>query len=402
MSKSTAILLASRAAPHHGAGGMEILAWDLACAFARSGVRTVFLTTRIIDRPARFRDAGVDVVAIQGARPGRYSSAWWNGSRAYLRDASPNPFDAIISVSAGAYGILQTTRAEDAPLTILQAHGTSANEVVSKWRTRRVRHVATSLKNMLWMPRDLAAYRRFDEIVAVGTSVHRSLHRVPNRWFTRKGHVHLIQNGIDTERFAVTRQRRRDARLGFGVDDESIVIATVARLHRQKGTGEALRGVAEYARREPRARWLIVGDGPERAELERRSHELGLSDKVTFVGEESRDGVAEALAASDVFLFTTLHNEGLPLNVLEALAAGVGVVVSDHIDLDTELEERVVRVDPFDPEAIALALDVARAWTVGGSRLPSDFTIDACASRYLALVEDKRSAQDTSDWTSDS
>lgn len=385
MTSPGTILLASRAAPHHGAGGMEIVAWDLARAFARRGLRSVYLTTRIPGLQPAFTDSGVDVITVQDASPARYSEAWWRGSRnLYLREFSDD-VDALISVSAGGFALAGARTVGQRPRTILQAHGTSTTEIVSKWRTRRFRQIAASLKNVAWLPRDLRAYGRFDAIVAVGDRAYDALRRPPNHWFVPQDKLHLVRNGIDTDRFAATRRRRRETRRRLDLDDASPLVVTVSRLHRQKGLREALRGFARYAERVPHARWLVVGDGPDRGPLERQARDMGLSQRVRFVGSLDRLEVPSMLAAADLFLFTTLRVEGLPLNVLEALAAGLGVVISHHVNLGDALRSSLVAVDPFDTEEIATAIDVAWRQSSEASRLPVSYGLDACVDRYVAL-----------------
>ena len=83
--------------------------------------------------------------------------------------------------------------------------------------------------------------------------------------------------------------------------------------------------VDALARLEPPARALLVGDGPERMAIEAEVRRLGLAGRVTLAGE--RGDVPELLAASDVFVLSS-RSEGLPMSVLEAMAAGLPVVAS--------------------------------------------------------------------------
>ena len=99
----------------------------------------------------------------------------------------------------------------------------------------------------------------------------------------------------------------------------------VGRLTAQKRVDLALEAHALLARRRPGLAFTIVGDGPERPALERRAAELG-TGLVRFVGQVAPEQVPEALGSADLFVFPA-RREGLGLATIEALAAGIPVVV---------------------------------------------------------------------------
>jgi glycosyltransferase involved in cell wall biosynthesis len=86
--------------------------------------------------------------------------------------------------------------------------------------------------------------------------------------------------------------------------------------------------------------WCIAGDGPQLGALKSRAQELGLADRVTFLGWQSREGLTEWYHRSNVFLFPSRH-EGMPNAVLEAMSSGLPVVAtriagSEELVLDGE------------------------------------------------------------------
>ena len=101
------------------------------------------------------------------------------------------------------------------------------------------------------------------------------------------------------------------------------VVATAGRLTAQKALGDALAAIA----RVDGASLVVLGDGPERPRLEARRDELGLGDRVRFLGAGTRDDVVRLFRAADVALLTSAW-ENLPHTVLEALAAGTPVVAT--------------------------------------------------------------------------
>lgn len=123
----------------------------------------------------------------------------------------------------------------------------------------------------------------------------------------------VIHNGIPTAPFALPVDPRLRADLSGGTDGP--IILTVARLDAQKGLPDLIAAAGSV----PEARFVIAGDGPDRVDLERLSAALGVGDRVVFLGH--RRDVPALLAASDAFVLPS-RNEGLPLSILEALAAG--------------------------------------------------------------------------------
>jgi glycosyltransferase involved in cell wall biosynthesis len=130
--------------------------------------------------------------------------------------------------------------------------------------------------------------------------------------------IRLVQNGIDTERFHPLPET--------GVAGEPGPIVSIGRLVPQKNHELFLRAAAELAREFPRQRFIIVGDGPLRADLERQATELKIADRVTFTGE--RRDVDVLLRDASLFWLTSRW-EGMPNVVLEALSSGVPAIATD-------------------------------------------------------------------------
>lgn len=381
------LAMLSRTLPFHSIGGMQAVAWDLARQFAADGVRVSLLTTRIPGRPAQFEEDGVEVVAFAEAAPERYSAAWWRHSRGYFEERLMGSVTGVLSVSAAAYGVLPLKPRLPRVPFVFQAHGTALGEFLSKWRTRRLKALLTSLRNLLWVFKDLYAYPRFDTVVAVGSAVETELRRPPIRWALPADRIRLIRNGIDASAFARDPAVRERMRRNLGLGEGERLVVSASRLHRQKGVDLGLRAFARLAGEDPAVRYLIVGDGPERGELEALSRALGVMDRVIFAGAIAREQLPEWLQAGDAFLFTTTCTEGLPLNILEALAVGLPAVVSDSLQSVIEISPAVQGVNPSDTVAVAEAL--RRALAIGpqpGGLLPEPYTLDHCARQYRRVL----------------
>ena len=136
----------------------------------------------------------------------------------------------------------------------------------------------------------------------------------------------LIRSGVPLERFHPDEACRRRVRAGLGWPADGPVVGSVGRLSPQKNPLDFTRAAARIAATHPDARFLYVGDGPLRADIERELDATGLRDRVALAG--LRDDVPDLLRALDVFVLTSLW-EGMPRVVLQALATGVPVVAYD-------------------------------------------------------------------------
>lgn len=163
---------------------------------------------------------------------------------------------------------------------------------------------------------------RCQQVIAVSREVRDylvSVHAYP----TEK--IVTIENGIDLERFDPQRQRRLDMASRWGVGGGDPTIGVIGRLEPQKGHTILLEAALRVTQKLPRARFLVIGDGPLRTELEAQRTRLGLDDRVIFTGV-LRD-IPAVLAALDVVTFPSLW-EGLPVGLLEAMAMERPVVAT--------------------------------------------------------------------------
>lgn len=160
------------------------------------------------------------------------------------------------------------------------------------------------------------------KVIAVSSEVRDYLLSV--RAFPLKKIV-VMENSIDIAQFDPERQQPVDriSAWGFGPDDPTIGV--IGRLEPQKGHRFLLEAAARVVKEIPRARFLIIGDGPLRSELESQSSRLGLDGQVVFTGV--RRDIPAILAALDVVTLSSLW-EGLPVALLEAMAMEKPVVAT--------------------------------------------------------------------------
>jgi colanic acid/amylovoran biosynthesis glycosyltransferase len=204
------------------------------------------------------------------------------------------------------------------------------------------------------------------------------------------GKLAVIHCGIDGSVFSPT-ERPTTERLN---------VICVGTLHEVKGQRYLIEAAAELVRRGVDARLRFIGDGPDRPALERRAAELGLEHRVEFLGLRKRAEVVGLLGEADLLVAPSVptaagKREGLPVVLIEAMAAGVPVVAS-HLSGIPELVENDVTgltVPPGDATALAdaigrLAADPAlrdRLACAGRARVEAEFDLDRNARRLIGL-----------------
>jgi len=231
-----------------------------------------------------------------------------------------------------------------------------------------------------------------DRVIAVCHDEKRNL--VEAR-VAREEQVVVIWNGIDLAEYARPDEPRESLRCNLGLPVDVPVLTMVCRLYRPRDFETLLAGFAAVLASYPDARLLIVGDGPYRPDIERRIVELQLGARASVLGF-CRD-VARILAASDVFVLSTASWEGLPLTVLEAMAAGLPVVASEVGGIPEALRDGETGwvVPQHSPEELARALtallaDPARARRMGAEgyrRVRERFARDRMVAETARVYE---------------
>jgi len=167
----------------------------------------------------------------------------------------------------------------------------------------------------------------------------------------------VIPNGVpDPEQLSDARRAELDAELGLDAGTE--LVSIVGRLVPQKAHERFLEAAAAVKDRRPRARFLVVGDGERRADLEALAAQHGLGEAVLFTG--IRPDAADVIARSDLLVFSSVW-EGLSIAALEALARGVPVVSTDVAGAQELLTTGAGVIVPQDATALGEAIASALA-----------------------------------------
>lgn len=210
---------------------------------------------------------------------------------------------------------------------------------------------------------------------------HLLLEGVPDR-------MRVIWNGIDPGD-APTAAQRDAARSAIGAEPHDVVVGAVARLDPVKDLALLVEAVARAAATRPALRLVIIGEGPERDNIEAAIERHRSAVRVSLLGH--RDDARALLPGLDVFANSST-SEGISLTILEAMAAELPVVATDvggtgEVVLDHETGRLSPARNPaaFADALVDVAVDAARARVFGQAgrrRLLEHFTIDEMLRQY--------------------
>jgi glycosyltransferase involved in cell wall biosynthesis len=276
---------------------------------------------------------------------------------------------AIVHANSSKAGILGRVAALAArvPVRLFTVHG---------WAFKAHRGLAARV--YLWADRAMSPLTTTTICVADG-----ELEAGIRAKTSRPDRTVVIHNGVELDR----PQRRPGPR------PAPATLLSVGRFRPPKDFTTLVRAMAAL---EPgTARLRIAGDGPDRASLEREIATLDLHETVELLG--TRTDVDELLAAADVFVLSS-DSEGLPMSVLEAMAAGLPVIASavggvPELVVD---KETGALVPPRDSQALAAAIrEIAgdpqlrdRLGQAGRRRAQHEFSLETCRQRHLDLYRD--------------
>lgn len=242
----------------------------------------------------------------------------------------------------------------------------------------------TTIRQRIYSSVDRSVLRYFDGVIGVSPPIASRLHKA----WVPEGKVTVIANGID---FSPLRNLEEAlSRREFG---NEFTIGIVGRLVHQKGHPflfAAARGILEKF---PRTRLVVIGEGPERKRLEALAQELGIAGSVYFAGY--RDDMASAYASLDLVVMPSL-DEGLPMTLLEAMAAKRAVIASAVGAVPEVIEQgqsgllvEAGNVNDLQQAILRLLQDesLRKRMAENASRAVSCFSSERMARNYLDFYE---------------
>ncbi len=197
-------------------------------------------------------------------------------------------------------------------VTIAHSHGESVEGPLYK-------RIAFRLIELFTTP---VFYRNLDIAMACSES---SANYFYSKKYSKTHRVYVMPNSIDVQKFVFDKEARESVRQEFCWSGQDTGMIFVGRLTQVKNPVLLLKAM----RRLPeRYKLLFVGSGELQEDLEQKTREYGLKERVTFAG--SRRDVGRLLSGADLFLLPSFH-EGLPVSALEAQANGLPCILSDTV-----------------------------------------------------------------------
>ena len=331
-------------------GGAENLAVQIANARAAAGDRSY-------------------LYVMQGPGPlsGRIDPAVSVRYFHYQRESVRHPLTFLRSLHRGERVLAGQLTADG--VQVLQTHLPGANfwGLLLAWR-RRTHVVATVHNNREFDYGDAdhpvrrrlrrLAYRsilrRCDAVVAVSADVARSLLTEVGMRREQVRRLAVVPNGVPLPE-PLPLPRRRELRERFGCGPDDVLVLAAGRHSEQKNFRCLVEAAPALLAQAPRCRVVIAGDGPLRTRHQAHAARLGVEGAVEFPGNLA--DLDAVMQAADLFVLPSLW-EGLPLVLLEAMAAGLPVVGSRIPGIADVVEEgrQGLLVPPDDPAALAAAL----------------------------------------------
>ncbi len=173
-----------------------------------------------------------------------------------------------------------------------------------------------------------------EQILVISPEIRRHLRRVgaPDQTLVDFNFV-----GLELDSFQPSPEDFSSVRREFGFPPEALVVSTIGALHPRKSHELFVQAAVAVSQAEPRARFLVIGDGELRSELELLARAKGLADQLHFTGV--RGDVARLLSATDVYVKPGVVEGFIGITVLEALGLAKPVVAFDTEDVKLALTD---------------------------------------------------------------
>ena len=223
-----------------------------------------------------------------------------------------------------------------------------------------------------------------DRVVASSNDVKANAYR----YYKVNREIDIIPLGIKQPFFE--KKNRQD----FGLDPDEVVFCTIGRLIKRKNLDDAIE-IFDDIKHQQRFKFLIIGEGPERAHLEKIIQNFGLDGRVRLLGNISDELKFQLLDLSDCYISTALH-EGFGLVFLEAMECGLPVICYNRggqndflINGKTGFLVQLGDKKSFHDKIVKLITDqgLKKDISLYNKKLVKNFYINHCAEKYISLFQ---------------
>ncbi|MFC5401546.1 glycosyltransferase family 1 protein [Cohnella soli] len=303
-----------------------------------------------------------EIVALGGkiVRHPHPKNGLWRFRRALAANIRENgPYSAVHSHIYGFSGyVLKVAKELGVPVRISHSHNTNDSRKTSWHRALYRAHMRRLIRS------------HATGMLGCSNEACEALFG-PGCWEDQR--VAVFPNAIDPSVYANLPVNGMSVREMLGIPRNRFVIGHIGRFSPQKNQTFLLERFAEFLNVRPDAYLLLIGDGPQRAEMEAKAEALGLTPYISFLGV--RKDVPELMNAIDLFMLPSLY-EGLGIVLIEAQAAGVPCLTSDRVPAAADLGLGLVE---------KLPLERTESWVGRMVQLAVPDLIPSWANRYEAI-----------------
>lgn len=281
----------------------------------------------------------------------------------------------------------------DNHIDVLHCHGYK-EDIYGISTFTKIPKVATNhlWKKMYWRMKlyckvDTIMLRFYNRIIGVSDEIVEEMRTLGLKKATK------IANGIDIDKYVI-QPKSKTIMEKFQIDKDVMVLGMISSLTPEKSHHFAIKAFRAIVKRFPKTRLLIVGSGICELYLKKQVAQLGLEDTIIFAGRQSN--IPDILSVIDIFLLPSLH-EGLPMALLEAMAAGKAVIATRVGENPNVIEDGKtgILIDHSNAqkieEAVSLLLsDKGQILQLGKNardRVVKDFTSKLMTQKYCAIYD---------------
>ncbi len=287
----------------------------------------VYFRKKVLDKKLELEFIELGSEVITGELPERETSLSKNN-----RDKVKRDIDAIMSkysidvvhVNSSAVGfscmVLSVAKKHHVPVRISHSHGRNLGNGIKNiyliFLKRLLKHLATKYAGCSV---DAGVYLFGEKSVK------------SDKWY-------FVPNTIDVEKFSFDELAREQYRANLGISEDELVLGSTGQLIKRKNHAFLLDVLAELKKRRIKAKLIVLGEGDQRAFLEKKIVELNLKEDVLLLGESNE--IYNWLSSMDIYAMPSL-TEGLPIGAVEAQANGLYCILSNGVPPDVDLSEDV-------------------------------------------------------------
>lgn len=279
----------------------------------------------------------------------------------------------VLRITSSAMGLMDLKIAKKAGAIICSARSSNSDDGKS-FKSKLAHRIGSMLYrksvDVAFAPSDLAAIYTF------GNKAYES------------GDVYILHNALDLNLYSFDQEARNLTRQELGIAEDVCVVGHIGRFTEQKNHMFLAEIFKSFIEKMPNSVLLLVGDGILRDQIEKQLLELGVLDKVIFVGV--RSDIAALLSAMDVFVFPSLY-EGMPNTVIEAQATGLPCVIADTITSEADITGLIqylpLSMPPCEWASVAMKSSKLTRRDTSEDFIRHGYDIGSVAKEFLSILK---------------